>query len=80
VHILATHPGYQRKGLGKRLLEYGCEIADREGAKVYLEASKTGLPLYESLGWEGVGEFDIDLGEFGGEEVQVLKLMVRAPK
>lgn len=78
--MLATNPEYQRKGLGKRLLAYGCEIADNEGARVYLESSKVAQPLYVSMGFAEVGDFEIDLEKFGGEGVEPVKLMVRNPK
>ena len=50
VHFLLTslmvHPSRRGLGLGSRLLCHGLEIADKVGAKVYLESTTMGLPLY----------------------------------
>lgn len=33
------------------LVQWGCDLADREGAAAYLDASKAGAPLYEKFGF-----------------------------
>ncbi|KAJ6260178.1 acyl-CoA N-acyltransferase [Drechslerella dactyloides] len=38
--------GYQSKGLGKRLMEWGCRQADAKSLEVYLDATINGRPLY----------------------------------
>ena len=77
VNMLATHPLYQRKGLGKMLLEHGLGFAERDGAKTYLTSSPAGLPLYLILGWKEVGSFEVDLRAHGAEEVMVVKCLVK---
>lgn len=62
------------------LLTHGIDLADRDGAKTYLEASKEGLGLYLSLGFEQVGDFGIDLKVHGGKEAVVVPCLVRKPK
>jgi len=47
--LLGVEPGFQRMGVGKRLLEWGLEKADREGLECWIEASPVGKPLYEKL-------------------------------
>ncbi|KAK6529781.1 hypothetical protein TWF281_008940 [Arthrobotrys megalospora] len=55
---LATHPDHRRLGIGRKLVEYACVIADEMGLEVYLDASDFGIGLYEKFGFsmvEGVG-------------------------
>ena len=81
LHVLAVAPGWQGKGVGRRLLEWGLEIADREGWECWVDASREGVGLYRKVGWREVGEVRVDLGEWGGEEgvVERAVLMVRKP-
>ena len=55
---LATHPEYQRRGAGSMLVKWGCDLADRDGVKAYVDGSKDGAPLYERFGFvdESVGD------------------------
>lgn len=68
--ILAVEPKFQRMGIGKKLLEWGLDMADREGLETFIEASPAGKPLYEKMGWRVVGFTDVDLRRWGwkGEE------------
>lgn len=56
MHI-AVDPKFQWQGLGKRLSKCGLEQADREGVRVGQWASGAGDRLYESVGFEKVGEY-----------------------
>ena len=78
--MLVVHPSYQRKGLGRMLLKHGLELADRDCAKTYIEASAVGLGLYLSLGFEKVEEFEIDLRAHGGEILMLVPCLVRQPQ
>jgi GNAT superfamily N-acetyltransferase len=53
--ILAVRPGYQRRGVGRELVNWGLRHAGERGEKVYLEASQAGYPLYVHLGFKFVG-------------------------
>ena len=66
-HALVVLPEWQRKGIGRRLLEWGLEYADREALESWIDASPEGLELYKKLGWMEVGETVVDMGEWGGE-------------
>jgi GNAT superfamily N-acetyltransferase len=66
--ILAVDPEFQRKGIGKKLLEWGLEKADAEGVQCWIDASPAGKGLYEKMGWREVDVVDVDLGKWGGEE------------
>ncbi|KAH6679671.1 acyl-CoA N-acyltransferase [Halenospora varia] len=50
LEILASLPEYQGRGLGKQLLKWGTDRADREGVECYLDASEKGKGLYERYG------------------------------
>lgn len=60
-HILnvCVHPRVQRRGVGRRLLEYALPVARRFGAAVLLlevRPSNTGaIALYRGLGFEEIG-------------------------
>ncbi|OOQ83688.1 hypothetical protein PEBR_36034 [Penicillium brasilianum] len=49
--MLGTHPDYRKRGAGSMLVQWGCDLADREGVAAYLDASKAGAPLYEKFGF-----------------------------
>lgn len=76
---LATHPSYQRKGIGSQLVNYGLERAERDGKKVYLSAAPKGVPVYTKLGFGEVGRLEFPLGEWGGDGVHVHVAMVKEP-
>ncbi|KAK7418143.1 hypothetical protein QQX98_004118 [Neonectria punicea] len=46
---LVTHPDYQRRGAGSMLVQWGCDLADKNGAEVYVDASKAGVFLYKKF-------------------------------
>ncbi|PWY69045.1 acyl-CoA N-acyltransferase [Aspergillus heteromorphus CBS 117.55] len=51
---LATHPDYQRKGAASMLIQWGCEVADREGMPIWVDASEDGAALYKRFGFQDV--------------------------
>ena len=59
LNILAVRPGYQRRGVGAALLDWGLKHARQRGEKVYLEASPTGMGLYLKKGFRVVGELEL---------------------
>ena len=50
--MLFVDPEYQRKGVGKMLMDWGIEVAEKLWLHVWLEASKPGEKLYRSLGFQ----------------------------
>ncbi|KOS43687.1 hypothetical protein ACN38_g5384 [Penicillium nordicum] len=48
---LGTHPDYQRRGAGSMLVQWGCDLADKDGVAAYVDASKEGAPLYQKHGF-----------------------------
>lgn len=57
--ILAIHPGYQRRGVGAALVDWGLKHARQRGEKAYLEASENGKGLYMKKGFKVVGNIDL---------------------
>ncbi|KAF7596798.1 hypothetical protein BBP40_012397 [Aspergillus hancockii] len=49
--MLATNPEYRRRGAASMLVRWGCELADRNGATIYIASSKEGVPLYQRCGF-----------------------------
>ncbi|ORY12158.1 acyl-CoA N-acyltransferase [Clohesyomyces aquaticus] len=45
-------PSYQRRGVGRLLLEWGIQLADSAGYPLYLEGTPSGKLLYEQFGFE----------------------------
>lgn len=48
---LGTHPDYQRRGAGSMLVQWGCDLADKDGVAAYVDASKEGASLYQRHGF-----------------------------
>jgi ribosomal protein S18 acetylase RimI-like enzyme len=65
LHVLMVHPNHQRKGIGRQLVQWGVDEADRLGLIAYLEASTDGRRLYEQAGYESVKELSMDTTPFG---------------
>lgn len=53
---MAVDPECQGRGIGKMLLEADCKLADQAGQDVYLESTVAGKKLYQSYGFESLGE------------------------
>jgi GNAT superfamily N-acetyltransferase len=55
LEFLIVDPLHQRKGLGRKLVRYGLELADKEGVCASVIASEAGDGLYVSCGFVAVG-------------------------
>ncbi|KAI5923137.1 hypothetical protein F4810DRAFT_225452 [Camillea tinctor] len=80
--LLCTAPQYHRRGAAKALILPMLDIADAAGLRTYLEATPTGKPVYEGLGFRTVEvvEFDLSKRIEGHQGVYKLSAMVREPK
>lgn len=57
--MLGTHPTYQGRGAGTKLLKWGLAKADHDGVEAYVSASPEGKPLYEKYGFVVVDSEEI---------------------
>jgi len=64
------------------LLNGVVEKADREGRRIYLEATPDGKGIYLKMGWKVVANIVVDVEKFGGEEGQIYTNwpMIRDPQ
>lgn len=61
------------------LVEWGTKQADKAQLPSFLEASETGRPLYERLGFRSVHEEVFDLAKYGSEGTEINTAMIRQP-
>lgn len=59
LNSLAVDPTYQRRGIGRQLVEWGLQQARREQVPVGLEASLKGVGLYQRLGFRRVNRMEL---------------------
>ena len=63
LELLSTRNEYQRKGIGRILLQWGIDKADADGLECYLGSTPQGKGLYEKFGFKEVkeaGNFTLD--------------------
>ncbi|KAF2765187.1 acyl-CoA N-acyltransferase [Teratosphaeria nubilosa] len=80
LHVLATHPQHQRRGVGGLHLQWGKDEADRLGLPMYLESSPEGKAVYERHGFEFVKWLEWDAREFGHQDACRHAIMMRPAK
>lgn len=85
--LIVTDPKYQRRGIATMLCRHVLDMADKDGARTYVEATRMGEPVYERLGWKTVEVVTFGLDEERGDgrtalEVRdgVFWIMVREPQ
>jgi GNAT superfamily N-acetyltransferase len=77
---LATHPDARGRGYASKLLKWGINEAERNGARIYLESTPMAHELYQRYGWHDTDEMRFILAEYGGEGKIILKTMIREPQ
>ncbi|KAB8239529.1 GNAT family N-acetyltransferase [Aspergillus alliaceus] len=77
--LLATLPECQGQGVGTKLLQWGIQQADARNARIYLEATPDGLPLYQKYGWRKLEDLILDYAQYGGTGKAHFALMMREP-
>ncbi|PGG98068.1 hypothetical protein AJ79_09000 [Helicocarpus griseus UAMH5409] len=82
LELIATSPNFERQGHGSRLLKCLIDKAEADNARIYLEATMAGLPVYERLGWKTVDEVRLKLADYGieGDLEDVFYIMIREPQ
>lgn len=80
LQLLATHPDWQRKGLGAALMEVVFERADAEGLACYLETeTPANVAYYRRHGFEVRSEWDVDPTGISGTPGPHMWGMLRSP-
>ena len=78
LNMLATHPDWQRQGLGAALMEAVFEIADEQGLPCFLETeTAANVAYYRHHGYEVRSEWDLAID---GEAGPHLWGMLRRPR
>ncbi|PNP56176.1 hypothetical protein THARTR1_03701 [Trichoderma harzianum] len=74
-HVYVNHlmidPEYQRRGIGGRLLDAVLERSDEERVPTFLMSSAESRGLYGKMGFEVLGTWRVDNGEWAGRVVDV---------
>ncbi len=80
LQLLATHPDWQRKGLGAALMEVTFERADADGLACYLETeTPANVAYYRRHGFEVRSEWDVDPNGVTGTPGPHMWGMLRSP-
>ncbi|KAL6799480.1 acyl-CoA N-acyltransferase [Trichoderma sp. SZMC 28013] len=78
-HVYVNHlmidPEYQRRGIGGKLLAAALERSDRERVPTFLMSSAESRGLYGKMGFEILGTWRVDNGEWAGRVVDVERRM-----
>lgn len=66
-----THPDARRRGVGKLLMDWGIQQADKRGYETYVDASSLGRNLYRTYGFISVDDQEqLDLSQFKDSEAK----------
>lgn len=76
LNLLAVSPKFQRRGVGALLVQYGLDIADRDGIESYLESTKPGYNLYKRSGFEDHSMINLEIGKWTDVEGEILPFPV----
>lgn len=77
--LLATLPDHQGRGVGTEMLRWGMQKADAWQARIYLESTPEGYPVYLKHGWRPVEEVSLDFSQHGGVGSEPFVVMIRDP-
>ncbi|MDB4898361.1 MAG: N-acetyltransferase [Gemmatimonadetes bacterium] len=73
IRALFVHPGWARRGLGRRIFEHCRAAAEAAGfTTLELGATLPGVPLYAALGFGVVEEIAVEME--GGEKLAVVRM------
>lgn len=75
---LGTDECFERKGVGKKLLQWGMDKADETGHAIWVAASEAGVKLYTHCGFEILEQTILLKDEPGGSIKQTY--LIRHPK
>ncbi|KAI8659967.1 N-acetyltransferase domain-containing protein [Fusarium sp. Ph1] len=75
--FISVSPNHQRRGIGRKLVQWGLDRSEEEGVAAVLEASDAGKCLYEKMGFVEVGKMPFDGGK---KEEPIMIRETREPK
>lgn len=75
LEMLATHPGFRFRGIGRDLVEWGTGRAEKDGICASVISSYEGTGFYEKLGFVEVGRANV--GEMITHGIQGGAIMFR---
>ena len=58
--LLGTDEKFQRRGIGRMLLEFGMRMAERDDVPIALESSVAGMSLYKRSGFKVVYKAEVE--------------------
>lgn len=78
---IGTAKASQQRGAATALVKQTFDAADREQVAIYLDTDSDGAAkrLFDKLGFEEVGKFEIDLSKHGGQGWHSHVGMIRRP-
>jgi GNAT superfamily N-acetyltransferase len=78
---MMVHPNHQRKGIGKKLLQWGLDRADKEKIVSWLFARPAAAKMYRNAGFKPVGLLEVHVPE-DDEPLDVVpgEAMLREPQ
>ena len=78
---VGTVSAWKRKGAATIFVKWPFEAADKEQVPVYLDTTSDGpgRQLFEKVGFQQVGGFEIDLEKYGGQGKHSHIAMIRWP-
>jgi GNAT superfamily N-acetyltransferase len=69
-HLIVVDPTTQSKGVGKKLIDWGKDLATKEDLPLYLEATLEATGFYEKLGFSRLNE-DMVVSPEGQEAIHI---------
>lgn len=78
---MMVHPDHQRNGVGRKLLQWGLDLADKEKMVSWLFARPAAAKMYQDAGFKVVGVAEVNVAE-GDEPLDVPPslAMLREPR
>ncbi|KAF7956256.1 hypothetical protein EAE96_005176 [Botrytis aclada] len=77
LYLCFVDPEYHKQGTGNLLLQWGLNLADKEGRKICLVSTPQARIFYEKNGWVVKENLEINLERYGKSEIYQRSWMIR---